>query len=299
MARIERICAWCDKPMGWKEAVEGGRPTHAICEECAKAFRRSARDAEGGSVRNAKRRRDSHEELARRAARGDLGAAKRLVKERADRDPGFLKRVSEAFDLALEAMIDFDEAMVAEPRGHLPKDAWVKAQFGKAIVVDGKPIVDGFGDPLVNDAEEKAKEPLAYKEVRTDHYDGSDHSIESSVVVEAAARRLGIESWVVRGVLASCEHDAVDDDGRLPEFLWGEAYGTVEVMEPAGRLRRGGRTLRCHECGSDSDFIEDGRGNVLCSCQACPDCDMVDAYGFHEPGCPRVRDDYDAEGEDE
>jgi len=43
---------------------------------------------------------------------------------------------------------------------------------------------------------------------------------------------------------------------------------------------------KCFECGSADEWQCDGRGNVLCSCQACPDCGIVDAYGFHEPGCP-------------
>lgn len=43
---------------------------------------------------------------------------------------------------------------------------------------------------------------------------------------------------------------------------------------------------KCLECGSDDDWQVDGRGNILCACQACLDCGIVDAYGFHEPGCP-------------
>lgn len=41
----------------------------------------------------------------------------------------------------------------------------------------------------------------------------------------------------------------------------------------------------CLLCGSDDDWQVDGRGSVLCSCQACPGCNLLDAYGFHEPGC--------------
>jgi len=41
----------------------------------------------------------------------------------------------------------------------------------------------------------------------------------------------------------------------------------------------------CRECGSDDAWDCDERGNVKCECQACPDCGIVDAYGFHNPGC--------------
>ena len=44
----------------------------------------------------------------------------------------------------------------------------------------------------------------------------------------------------------------------------------------------------CMGCGSDDEWECDGRGNILCSCQACPDCDIVDAYGFHNAGCSRL-----------
>lgn len=44
---------------------------------------------------------------------------------------------------------------------------------------------------------------------------------------------------------------------------------------------------RCLACGSD-DWSCDGRGNILCSCQSCPDCGILDAYGFHEAGCPQL-----------
>lgn len=45
---------------------------------------------------------------------------------------------------------------------------------------------------------------------------------------------------------------------------------------------------RCMNCGSDDAWSCDGRGNVLCDCQACPDCGILDAYGFHESGCPQI-----------
>lgn len=45
---------------------------------------------------------------------------------------------------------------------------------------------------------------------------------------------------------------------------------------------------KCSECGFDSDWLVDGRGNVMCDCHACPDCGLVDAYGFHNPGCPQL-----------
>jgi hypothetical protein len=53
-------------------------------------------------------------------------------------------------------------------------------------------------------------------------------------------------------------------------------------------LFTGWRTVtpgECAECGFDDEWIVDGRGNILCSCQACPDCGIVDAYGFHEQDC--------------
>lgn len=42
----------------------------------------------------------------------------------------------------------------------------------------------------------------------------------------------------------------------------------------------------CQECGFDDCWECDGRGNILCDCQACPECGLVDAYGMHNPGCP-------------
>jgi hypothetical protein len=44
----------------------------------------------------------------------------------------------------------------------------------------------------------------------------------------------------------------------------------------------------CDACGSDDDWQVDGRGNILCSCQACVDCNELDAYGFHAAGCPQI-----------
>jgi len=46
----------------------------------------------------------------------------------------------------------------------------------------------------------------------------------------------------------------------------------------------------CNVCGFDNDWQCDGRGNILCSCQACPDCFIVDAYGFHEVNCPQLKE---------
>ena len=57
----------------------------------------------------------------------------------------------------------------------------------------------------------------------------------------------------------------------------------------ASQVFTGWRSLipgKCLECGSAEDWSCDGRGNVLCDCQACPDCGILDAYGFHNPGCP-------------
>lgn len=46
----------------------------------------------------------------------------------------------------------------------------------------------------------------------------------------------------------------------------------------------------CHVCGFDDGWSVDGRGNVLCDCQACPDCGLLDAYGFHESDCPVLQE---------
>ncbi len=54
----------------------------------------------------------------------------------------------------------------------------------------------------------------------------------------------------------------------------------------------GWRTItpgQCRECGFDTNWSCDGRGNVLCDCQACPDCGLIDAYGFHEAECIQLR----------
>lgn len=50
----------------------------------------------------------------------------------------------------------------------------------------------------------------------------------------------------------------------------------------------------CYNCGCDADWVCDGRGNVMCSCQACIGCGIIDAYGFHEPGCS-VKEEREAE----
>jgi hypothetical protein len=49
----------------------------------------------------------------------------------------------------------------------------------------------------------------------------------------------------------------------------------------------------CFVCGSDDDYEDDGRGNITCSCQACPDCGSRDVYGLHEAGCPYIAADED------
>ena len=60
----------------------------------------------------------------------------------------------------------------------------------------------------------------------------------------------------------------------------------------------GGRTTTpgdCSNCGFDDEWSVDGRGNVLCSCQACPDCGLLDAYGFHNPGCAQLENSEEEE----
>lgn len=47
----------------------------------------------------------------------------------------------------------------------------------------------------------------------------------------------------------------------------------------------------CGICGSDDDWHDDGRGNVLCGCQACPDCGELDAYNMHAAGCPCLEEE--------
>ncbi len=61
----------------------------------------------------------------------------------------------------------------------------------------------------------------------------------------------------------------------------------------AKQVFTGWRTVtpgKCSECGCDDDWSCDGRGNVLCGCQACGECGMLDAYGFHESGCPLLKE---------
>ena len=46
----------------------------------------------------------------------------------------------------------------------------------------------------------------------------------------------------------------------------------------------------CLGCGFHDDWTVDGRGNVLCGCQACPGCGILDAYGFHNTGCTQLQE---------
>lgn len=51
----------------------------------------------------------------------------------------------------------------------------------------------------------------------------------------------------------------------------------------------GWRTVRpgaCTVCGFDDGWDCDGRGNVFCDCQRCPDCDEFD--GTHNELCREV-----------
>lgn len=67
----------------------------------------------------------------------------------------------------------------------------------------------------------------------------------------------------------------------------------------ATTVSTGYRTItpgRCGICGYSDGWQVDGRCNVLCDCQSCPDCGIVDAYGFHEPGCPVLTGDDDDTG---
>lgn len=57
----------------------------------------------------------------------------------------------------------------------------------------------------------------------------------------------------------------------------------AEIVFTGWRMVQPGK---CLDCGFDDGWQVDGRGNVLCDCQACPDCGSVDAYGFHSVGCP-------------
>lgn len=52
----------------------------------------------------------------------------------------------------------------------------------------------------------------------------------------------------------------------------------------------------CFECGFDDEWECDGRGAILCSCQACPYCGLVSAEGFHERDCPALITDEEVEG---
>lgn len=54
---------------------------------------------------------------------------------------------------------------------------------------------------------------------------------------------------------------------------------------------------RCDCCGFDDGWFCDGRGNVTCDCQACPDCGSTDVYNFHETGCQALKDMNDPIGE--
>ena len=47
----------------------------------------------------------------------------------------------------------------------------------------------------------------------------------------------------------------------------------------------------CDSCGFDDGWQVDGRGNVMCDCQACPDCGSLDAYGFHNEDCPELENE--------
>jgi hypothetical protein len=47
----------------------------------------------------------------------------------------------------------------------------------------------------------------------------------------------------------------------------------------------------CSACGYPDGWTVDGRGNVMCECEACPDCGCLDAYGFHDSGCPVLTED--------
>lgn len=44
----------------------------------------------------------------------------------------------------------------------------------------------------------------------------------------------------------------------------------------------------CSLCGGRDRWECDGRGNVLCECQACEYCGVLDAYGFHDSDCPTL-----------
>lgn len=44
----------------------------------------------------------------------------------------------------------------------------------------------------------------------------------------------------------------------------------------------------CYECGYDDRWECDGRGNILCECQACEFCGILDAYGAHKSDCQEL-----------
>lgn len=45
---------------------------------------------------------------------------------------------------------------------------------------------------------------------------------------------------------------------------------------------------RCLLCGFDKYWICDGRGNILCECQACVECGELSADNFHAGNCPTL-----------
>jgi hypothetical protein len=53
----------------------------------------------------------------------------------------------------------------------------------------------------------------------------------------------------------------------------------------------------CSCCGFDDDWSCDGRGAVLCGCQACAECGELSAEGFHAQGCPELEEE--SEGPEE
>ena len=62
----------------------------------------------------------------------------------------------------------------------------------------------------------------------------------------------------------------------------------------ATTVNTGWRTVtpgKCFGCGERDNWTVDGRGNVLCDCQACAFCGLVDAYGFHESGCSMLNEE--------
>lgn len=47
------------------------------------------------------------------------------------------------------------------------------------------------------------------------------------------------------------------------------------------------RTRACSECGFDDDWHENGRGDLFCGCQVCPECHEMDP-GWHAAGCSEL-----------